>query len=323
MSPVQTSPGSPSQQDLEAAHCWEADDRVPGRPAMTAYRRRLRYHQSQWREARGHPIGTQPIVPRPGAPVRLVGNRVPLDYGRDTGANFLTAGALGAARARTSIIEPHQSFDHQRLWADLLSSEAVSFNLFGDLAADLTRAERAVHTWWPDAPGSVCDVRFAHSPGRLDPRYLNSLRAFDVAFVLDVGGGERAVIGVDTKYHERNKVEQPKPTNAARNLEVCDRSRVFAPTARRLLEPSDLAEMWLEHLLLLSMLQHESREWTWGRYVVVHTADNTDVADAAARYRDFLTDDAAFATMTVEALLDSGALRRRTAAALRTRYLPL
>jgi hypothetical protein len=56
---------------------------------------------------------------------------------------------------------------------------------------------------------------------------------------------------------------------------------------------------------------------------VVHPAANTDVADAAARYRDFLTDDTAFATMTVEALLDSGALRQRTAAALRTRYLPL
>ena len=60
----------------------------------------------------------------------------------------------------------------------------------------------------------MCDVRFAHSPGRLDPGYLNSLRAFDVAFVLDVGGGTRAVVGVDTKYHERNKVEQPKPRNA-------------------------------------------------------------------------------------------------------------
>ena len=32
-------PASPLQQQLEAAHCWEADDRVPGRPAMTAYRR--------------------------------------------------------------------------------------------------------------------------------------------------------------------------------------------------------------------------------------------------------------------------------------------
>jgi hypothetical protein len=267
----------PSQQELEAAHCWEADDRVPGRPAMTAYRRGLRYHQSQWRESHGHPIGTQPIVPRPRAPVRLVGSRLPL---------------------------------------------ALSFNLFGDLAADLTRADRAVHTWWPDAPGTVCDVRFAHSPGRLDPAYLNSLRAFDVAFVLDVGGGERAVVGVDTKYHERNKAEQPKPTNAAHNLEVCDRSGVFAPAARRLLERSDLAEMWLEHLLLLSMLQHESGTWTWGRYVVVHPAGNVDVADAVARYSDVLTDDATYATTTVETLLATRALPAATTRALRERYLP-
>jgi hypothetical protein len=251
-----------------------------------------------------------------------VGSRLPLDYGRDTGAGFLTAAALAAVRARTSITEPHQSFDQQRLWADLLSSDALSFNMFGDLAADLTRADRAVHTWWPDAPGTVCDVRFAHSPGRLDPKYLNSLRAFNVAFLLDVGSGNRAVVGVDTKYHERNKVEQPKPTNAARNVEVCDRSGVFAPTALRLLERSDLAEIWLEHLLLHSMLQHESGTWTWGRYVVVHPADNTDLGDAGARYRDFLADDSTFATMTVESLLDSGALRPRTTAALRTRYLP-
>jgi len=315
-------PAPPSQQELEAAHCWEADDRVPGRPSMTAYRRRLRYHQSHWRDAHGHPIGTQPIVPRPGAPVRLVGSRLPLDYGRDTGAGFLTAGALAAARVRTSITEPHQTFDHQRLWADLLSSAALTFNLFGDLAADIARADRAVHTWWPDAPGTVCDVRFAPSPGRLDPAYLNSLRAFDVAFVLDVGGGERAVVGVDIKYHERNEVEQPKPTNAVRNLEVCDRSGVFGPAARRLLERSDLAVMWLEHLLLLSMLQHTSGLWTWGRYVVVHPEGNTDVADAVARYRGVVTDDATFATMTVEAVLATRALPAATTRALRERYLP-
>lgn len=312
----------PSQEELEAAHCWEADDQVPGRPAMTAYRRRLRYHQARWRDAHGHPIGTQPIRPRPGAGVRLVGSRLPLDYGRDTGATFLTPGALAAARARASIVEREQSFDHQRLWADLLSSAALSFNLFGDLAADLTRADRAVHTWWPDAPGTVCEVRFAHSPGRLDPAYLNSLRAFDVAFVLDVGRGQRAVIAVDTRYHERNKVEQPKPRNKARNLEVCDRSGAFTPAAHRLLGRTDLAVMWLEHLLLHSMLQHESGTWTWGRYVVVHPSGNTDIADAIARYRNVLADDATYATETIEALLVSRALPAATTKAVRERYLP-
>jgi hypothetical protein len=131
-----------SQQELEAAHCWEAEDRVPGRPEMTAFRRQLRYHQSRWRESNGHPIGSQPIVPKPGRAVRPVGSRLPLAYAQESGANFLTAGALDAARARTSMKEPHQSFDHQRLWADLLWSPALAFNLFGDLAANLEPADR-------------------------------------------------------------------------------------------------------------------------------------------------------------------------------------
>jgi hypothetical protein len=194
----------PSRQELEAAHCWEADDRVPGRPQMTAFRRRLRLHQARWREAHEHPIGTQPIVPRKGIATRLVGSRFPVAYARETGANFITAGALAAARARTSNPEPHQRFDHQRLWADLLWSPTLAFNLFGDLAANLSLADRAVHTWWPDAPGTVCEIRFAHSPGRFDPTYLGSLRSFDAAFVLDLGD-TTGVIALDVKYHEHGK----------------------------------------------------------------------------------------------------------------------
>jgi hypothetical protein len=313
-----------SRQEHQAAHCWEADDQVPRRPAMTEFRRRLRYHQAQWREANGHPIGSQPIAPRPdGGPARLVGSRLPLAYARATGANFLNANALEAARARTSIVEPHQSFDHQRLWADLLSSSAMAFNLCGDLAGDLVLADRAVHTWLPDAPGTVSEVRFAHSPGRFDPAYLNSLRAFDVAFVLDLGDGTQGIVGVDTKYHERVKREIPKPSNLSRYREVAERSGVFGAGAIDAVKGrTDLAVMWLEHLLLLSMLQHASGSWTWGRYVVVHPAGNSDVADACARYRALLVDQSTFSSVTVEELFDAGALPTPTVAAFRDRYIP-
>jgi hypothetical protein len=313
-----------SRQELQAAHCWEADDRVPRRPAMTEFRRRLRYHQAQWRAANRHPIGSQPIAPPPdGGPARLVGSRLPLAYAKETGANFLSAGALEAARARTSITEPHQSFDHQRLWADLLWSPAMAFNLFGDLAADLELADRAVHNWWPDAPGTVGEVRFAHSPGRFDPAYLNSLRAFDVAVVLDLHQGTHGIVGVDTNYHERAKPETPKPSNLWRCLEVAEGSGVFKPGAIDAVKGrSDLAVMWLEHLLLLSMLQHVSGSWSWGRYVVVHPAGNSDVAEACARYRALLVDQSTFSSVSIEDLLDAGALPTPTVAALRDRYIP-
>jgi hypothetical protein len=289
---------------------------------MTEFRRQLRYHQAQWREANGHPIGSQPIVPRAGKPSRPVGSRLPLEYARETGANFLTTAALDAVRHRTSFVEPHQSFDHQRLWADLLWSPAMAFNLFGDLAADLDLADRAVHTWWPDAPGVVCEVRFAHSPGWLDPAYLNSLRAFDAAFVLDLGDGKRGIFGVDVKYHEWAKPEIPRPENLWRYLEVTERSGAFGPHATdRVRGRWELCVMWLEHLLLLSMLQHASGTWKWGRYVVVRAAANTDFAHACARYRALLTDESTFSSVTVEELLEANALPTGTTSALRDRYL--
>jgi PD-(D/E)XK nuclease superfamily protein len=312
-----------SQEELEAAHCWEAEDRVPRRPEMTEFRRRLRYHQSHWREAHGHPIGSQPIAPKPGGgAVRLVGSRLPLAYARETGANFLTAGALDAARGRTSIIEPHQSFDHQRLWADLLWSPTMAFNLFGDLAADLGLADRAVHTWWPDAPGTVSDVRFAYSPGRLDPAWLGNLVAFDVGLVLDLGDGTQGIVGVMTAYHEVNRRQPPKPTRLARYREITDKSGFFGPGAIDAVNGTELIHIWLAHALVLSMLQHPSRAWRWGRFVVVHLAGNSDFADACARYRDLLVDQSTFSSVTVEELLDAGVLLARTATALRKRYIP-
>ena len=290
---------------------------------MTDFRRRLRYHQARWREANGHPIGSQPISPKgDGKQVRPVGSRLPLDYARETGANFVTGGALEAARTRTSVTEPHQSFDHQRLWTDLLWSATLAFNLFGDLAADLELADRAVHTWWPDAPGTVVDVRFAHSPGRLDPAYVGNLVAWDAAFVLGLDDGTEGIVGVVTAYHEVNRRQPPKPRRLPRYREVTKRAGIFGRGAIDAVNGTELIHIWLGHLLVLSMLQHPSRAWGWGRLAVVHPSGNTDFADACARYRALLTDDATFSALTVEELLAARALPARTVAAIGDRYIP-
>ena len=311
-----------TREELEAADSWEAEDEVRRRPAMTDFRRRTRLEQARWREAHGHPIGTQPYRPLAGKAIRLVGSRIPLDYGMETGANMVTPGALAAARHRTSFVEREQSFDHQRLWADLLSSEAMAFNLFGDLAADLAAADKAAHTLSPDAKGMVSELRFAHSPGRMDPQYLGSLRAFDAAFVLDAGRGKRGILAVNVRYHEKAKGEIPKPQNWRRYSEVAGRAGIFQPGAVESLRGrTDLCVMWLEHLLLLSMLQHPTDGWSWGRYLVIYPQGNVDQADMVTRYRQYLVDDSTFGAMTLEGLLDSGALPRQTIKVLRERYL--
>ncbi|MEL6984126.1 MAG: hypothetical protein AAFO29_17000, partial [Actinomycetota bacterium] len=312
--------GPASRAELEDEHCWLDHDRVAGDPELTEFRRAVRHHQSRWREANGYPIGTHRV--RPGTEPRLIGSHLDLDFARDSGATFLTTKARTAAQARASLVEPHQIFNQQSFWADLLSSEALAVNLFGDLATDLDRADRAVQAWWPTTPGRVVEVRFSHSPGRLDPSYSNSRRYFDAMFVLELPDGSRGALALDVTYREVVDRKGVKAAHLPRFAEIHDRSGAFAPGAVDVLGPSRLSMVWLEHLLLLSMLQHETDRWTWGRYVVVHPRANTSVSSAVDEYRDLLTDDETFGSATLEDLLGAKTSAPKTIAALRRRYLP-
>src|SRR5207247_4452392 len=100
------------------------------------------------------------------------------------------------------------------------------------------------------------------------------------------------------------------------------KSGVFKRAAIDAVNGTDLLVMWLEHLLVLSMLQHPSHAWDWGRFVLVHPAGNTDFADACDRYRDLLADQSSFSSRTVEDLLDADVRPARTSKALRKRYIP-
>ena len=309
-----------SRTELEAEHCWLDHDEVPRDPWMTEFRRRVRHHHARWRHDNGFPIGTHRV--RPGTEPRLIGSQLDVEFARETGASFLTTRARNVAHARAELVEPHQIFNQQSFWADLLSSEALAVNLFGDLASDLDRATRAVQAWWPGTPGRVTEVRFAHSPGRLDPTYSNSRRSFDALFVLELPDGSNGALAVDVTYRELIERKGVKAAHLPRFIDIHDRSGAFTPDTADRLHRSRLAMVWLEHLLLLSMLQHESGRWTWGRYAMVHPAANTNVAGAIDAYRDVLRDDRTFAASTIEELLAAKVLAPKTGAALRRRYVP-
>lgn len=268
------------------------------------------------------PIGSHPHGGGPDA--TKVGSRLELAFAKQSGANFINPGALAAVRARLAAPERFQMLKEDRLWADLLSSMPMCFNLFGDLACDEEAARRAVNAWWPAAPQGRVQVRFEHSPSRRDPLFLGNQSAFDVAFEIDAGDDTRAIIGVETKYHEHAKAEPPpKPAALGRHVEVTEESGAFVSDWRERIIGTDLQQIWLDHLLVLSMLQHPSKRWTWGRFVLVYPAGNPSFAGAAERYVSVLTDTETFAATTIESLLDtSGGVNLDVGVAFRERYLP-
>lgn len=285
--------------ELGAAHSWFDVDRVPGDPKTTDWKRNARWAQSQWRAQHGWPMGTAPYAGNPHA--IPVGSRLALDFARETGLNFLTARTLAAAEHRMSHPEPNQMLDASRLYADLLSSMPLCFNLFGECWRNPGVAFEAVRAWWPQTVPEKIELLFEHSPGRRDPSYLGNRSVFDACFLLGAADAPRAVVGIGTKYHEHAMTERaPESAALRRYTEVTERSAAFAPGWHEHVVGTDLQQIWLDHLLLLSMLQHPSQAWSRGVFVLVYPAANGSYARAATRYRALLHDETTFEIRTLE-----------------------
>jgi hypothetical protein len=310
-----------SRDDIKERHCAFNVDRVAHRPDVTDFKRRARWQQAWWREERGLPIGSHrsrgsdTAIPN--------GSKIDEVVARATGANFLSPAIRLAVQDRLALPQQSQTLDEARLWSDLLSSMPLCFNLFGELHNNTSGLIGAIDKLWPDHPGRGQDVVFEWSPGRRDRLYLNNRSAFDAAMLLALEEG-RGVIGIETKYHEDIRSERAPDAEKRlpRYLEVTERSGAFRAGWESLVIGTDLQQIWLDHLLLLSMLQHPDARWRWGRFVVVYPAANPSVRDAVARYEALLRNRETFESRTIEQLLDAHVLHApATEATFRQRYL--
>jgi hypothetical protein len=311
-----------SIEELKQEHCWIRSDGVPHDPAMTEYRRRARLHQARWRKDHNLKMGGQ--LQHDGKTRVPVGSRLDIEEAEATGTNFLSGQVRAAVKNRLDHPQTHQMLHEERLWSDLLSSMPMCFNLFGELWDRPEDATRALKTWLTDAEGEgeVEELRFEWSPGRRDPAYLNNRSAFDAAFILRQPDGSKGIVGVETKYHEDARAEKwPDEDKLATYAVVTEMSNAFKPGWKEAIVGADLQQIWLDHLLVLSMLQNDEDDTRWGRFLLVYPDKNLSFARAAERYRDVLVDDETFETRTVEELLDANVLPTQLQDDFKKRYL--
>ncbi len=79
-----------------------------------------------------------------------------------------------------------------------------------------------------------------------------------------------------TAYHGVNKRQPPKPDRLPRHREITERSRIFNPGAIDAVNGTELIHIWLEHLLVLSMLQHPKRQPSASGTSLVDLTDGQD-----------------------------------------------
>jgi len=246
------------------------------------WRSELRARQSAWREIRGLPIGHHNG--------RELGSRLAMPDAEAHLWNFLTPAIGGFARAEydANLTRPRNEqkvYGYPRLFEDLLSSQPMAFNLFGELALDLDLGTRVARVLWPTLVGRVERIDFEWSPGRWDRRYLDNGSAADVAIFHTTRRGGRGAILIETKYHEdlAGKAYPLKP----RYFEVASSSRAFAGDTEHAVSRGDLQQFWFDHLLALATMQAHRLDTVL--FSVTYPTINSSCVDACSRYRAALT----------------------------------
>jgi hypothetical protein len=296
------------------------------------FQRRARLLQALWREDRSYPAGTY-TRPDDALPVGL-GSLIELELARTELVNFLTPTIRAIVREELKTRDTGKLYGLPRLYNNLLTSQALCFNLFGELRAHPDLATCVARRLWPDRVAKVTTVEFEHSPGRGKLAYLGDRTAFDVYLEHDVPGGGRGFIGIEVKYHEDLDDTVPKlpsdPEARAAALRVRDRYREVARRMGEFLDPDAAAwmkrplhQLWRDHLLSGALRFHPARQWESGLFVLVYPEGNESCAAVAATYRNRLQPGASFQVVTLEAIVAAIAACTDApwVAELRDRYL--
>jgi hypothetical protein len=126
--------------------------------------------------------------------------------GESTKKNLLTPDALRAYKDTLQERNENSSgiVNEDRVWNNLLSSQPLCFNFFGELKYDLHLAADALRHWIPEIV-AVDEVRFEYAP---EERYTNDNSAFDVAFFFTTVNKQKGIFGLECKYTDdfSNKV---------------------------------------------------------------------------------------------------------------------
>lgn len=279
---------TPSDEVLAAHHALIRSD--------NAFQRVARLRQARWRERQDLPVGEHRGRP--------LGSRLAMPFAQQTLSNFMTDTVRDVVRAE--VLDPVRSegklYRAPRIFEDLLSSQPLCFNLFGELQRDLVLTGRVFERLLARRGLRVVSVDFEHSPGRGDARFSGDHSAFDV-FVTCEAGRELGFIGIEVKYVEN--LEQPVARHRARYDAVTERMGAFHSAARERLRRAPLEQYWRDHLLAGSLLLEPSAGFAWGTFAVIWPSENVVVGEAVRAYETCLTDRSTFCSWTLESVLDA------------------
>ena len=258
---------------------------------------RARLLQSLWREERHLPIGDHNGRPS--------GARIAMPFAKETLSNYLTANIRELVRKEVDGLgrDRAQLYGRPRIYNNLLSSQPLSFNLFGELSADLALATKVIADMTAGRFEKVCEIEFEFSPGRRNVRYTGDASAYDVYVRCKTSVGSDGFLGIEVKYHENMKSQHRKEKDyyskhGGRYEQLAETMGCFRKEELVRVRGTRLQQLWRDHLLVGA--QNLADGFADASFILLHPRGNRDCAKAAQEYKRCLSDERSFEVWTME-----------------------
>jgi hypothetical protein len=245
----------------------------------TNFTANARLLQSKWRVKHNYPINK--------VKKSNYGNFVETVFAKEEKVNFLMPNIRKLVTEKIPVIRAKGGLvGEPKIWNNLLSSQPLCFNLFGELSLDLPLATKYFQILFPEEVSAITKIDFEYSSKRDQPD--NS--AFDVFVEYLNSSQNKCFIGIEVKFQESLLEESPK--KAAENYKkhksdysnMTIDSNFFKHDTIEKLITSPISQIWRDHLLAWNM----KKDYYDGFFVFLYPYGNEECHRGVEEYMDKL-----------------------------------
>jgi hypothetical protein len=283
----------PSKEELLAFSAYVKTD-----TDFSAYARLL---QSKWREGKGYPMGKSKAIIKNGKKYdNYYGNYIEEKFARESGENLLTRKIwniakkeMEKARNENNLVKNKGAlYDDYRFICNLLTSQSLCFNLFGEFFDRKDILLKIFNELKPNLMDEITEIIFEYSPGCGDEKYLGDHTAFDV-FIEYEKNNKKSFLGIETKYVEtlREETVEKAENNFKRHIQykrITENCGIFNPKVIGEIKKPPYSQIWRDHLLSISLKNGENKIYDGGYFVFLYPLNNSECYSGIKGYMNFL-----------------------------------
>ncbi len=258
-------------------------------PKESGFKKRMRFHQGWWRafvlaEKQGH---------HPTRKNEFIGSAI--QQGENSGKNFLSE---NIRRAVNETLQEREEvgagiIEEGRLFNNLLSSQPLCFNFFGELKIDTDFALQVLLRFYSGLT-NVKRVIFEYAPNE---KYTNDNSAFDVAFEVE-RENELGLIGFECKFTD---TFSQREYDKKEYREIYRQSSIFSKEYENY-TLGRYNQLFRNQLMAEAMLQHQKYDFVFTGLFCQQ--EDKQAIEIGGEFREMLNGDSLFRVITYQSYIE-------------------